>query len=467
MARHDAAAYDRPVAAVHRAEPLDVAVVGRDGRTSAILDRCDASPRSARIVAIEAATAADVDEILRRLRAERVGRDRAAVVIVGPEAPLCAGLADRVEDELGIPVFGPRRAHARIEASKSWARELVERHGIPANPEHRVLRRGEEGVAEDVMGEYAKDFGGFVVKPDGLTGGKGVRVSGDHLASVADGATYARELLAGEGIVLVEQRLDGEEFSLQTVTDGTTACHLPLVQDHKRAFEGDTGPNTGGMGSYSMPDHSLPWLEPAEVAAAQDVNERVIAALGAEAGSPYRGVLYGGFMATREGVRLVEFNCRLGDPEATNVLSILSSDLVAVAVAATEGRLAGTPLRLDRSATVCKYVVPEGYPAGGGGGAEIDATGLARLVEEGRLHCYWAAVQRVGTAPRGVMLGSRALALVGVGDTLEEAEAVAEEGACLVRGPVRHRHDIGSPELLARRREHMSLLRSGSRGRGQ
>jgi phosphoribosylamine--glycine ligase len=438
---------------------IDVAVVGRDGRTSAILQRCAESPLARRILEIPEVPPAGLGDLTGRLGELGWGADSPAVVIVGPEAPLCAGLADRLEAELALPVFGPRRDQARIEASKSWARELVARHGIPGNPEHRVLRRGEEQAVEAVLREYEARLGGYVVKPDGLTGGKGVKVSGEHLGSIEEGIAYARLALEADGVVVVEERLDGEEFSLQTVTDGTTSWHLPLVQDHKRAFEGDTGPNTGGMGSYSMADHSLPFLEQAELEAAREINERVVRALGEELGSPYRGVLYGGFMATGDGVRVVEYNCRLGDPEATNVLSILGCDFVEVAHAAATGQLDQVALGLEPAATVCKYVVPEAYPGTGGGGEEIDATALGPLLEDGSLRCYWSGVSRREGELRATMLGSRALAVVGVAALLEEAEQLAEHAARLVAGPVRHRSDIGTAELLERRLRHMSRLR--------
>jgi len=438
---------------------IDVAVVGRDGRTSAILQRCAESPRARRVIEVPEVSPARLEDLTGRLEELGFGDGCEAVVIVGPEAPLCAGLADRLEDELALPVFGPRQAQARIEASKSWARELVARHGISGNPEHRVVRRGEEHAVEAVLREYEARLGGYVVKPDGLTGGKGVKVSGEHLGSIEEGVEYARAALEADGVVVVEERLDGEEFSLQTITDGTTSWHLPVVQDHKRAFEGDTGPNTGGMGSYSMADHSLPFLDQAELDAAREINERVVRALGEELGSPYRGVLYGGFMATGDGVRLVEYNCRLGDPEATNVLSILACDFVEVAHAAATGRLDQVALAVEPAATVCKYVVPEAYPGTGGSGEEIDATALGPLVEEGSLRCYWAGVSRREGELRATMLGSRALAVVGVAGTLEEAERRAEQGARLVAGPVRHRSDIGTAALVERRLAHMSRLR--------
>jgi phosphoribosylamine--glycine ligase len=437
---------------VHRPEILGVSEIDSPG-----LIAC--SDRFAKVPSLR-----DVEEVVGLLAADG-GVDLA---VIGPEDPLCAGLVDRLRQECGTACFGPDRAHARIEASKSWARGLVDRHGIEGNPRHRVFRQ--DGSNE--IGAWIRELGHFVVKPDGLTGGKGVRVSGEHLGSVEEALAYAEQLLSEDGIVVIEERLEGEEFSLQTITDGTGIVHCPIVQDHKRAFDGDTGPNTGGMGSYSMPDHSMPWLTDEDVNDARRLNELVVKALGEELDGPYRGVLYGGFMATEEGVRLVEYNARFGDPEGMNVLPLLETDLVELCWSVATGTLEADRTTFEHKATVCKYVVPAWYPGAAPSGATtglrsdlrpatapmtIDADEVQSLLEEGSVQLYWASVN-LGSA--GVtMTGSRALAVVGIGETLETAEARAENAASLVRGPVRHRHDIGTAELLRRRCEHMERLR--------
>jgi len=206
-----------------------------------------------------------------------------------------------------------------------------------------------------------------VVKADGLTGGKGVKVSGDHLNSRQEALAYCRELLEAEkglekNTCVIEKRLDGEEFSLMTITDGRTCRHMPPVQDHKRVFNGDQGPNTGGMGSYSDADHSLPFLEKKDLLQARRMNELIIEALGAEHGHPYRGILYGGFMACAQGVKVIEFNARFGDPEALNLLTLLETDAAELFFSAAVGTLDRVPVTFARKASVCKYAVPEGYP---------------------------------------------------------------------------------------------------------
>lgn len=378
-----------------------------------------------------------------------VAKHRPDLAIVGPEDPLEAGYADELE-RLGVPTFGPRRALAAIESSKSFARRLLDTHDIPGNPENQLVQTDAE------LNDYAHHLGEFVVKPDGLTGGKGVQVQGDHFQTVEEGIEYARQLLAKDGRVQIEEKLIGEEFSLQTITDGTTFIHCPVVQDHKRAWPGDLGPNTGGMGSYSCPDHSLPFLEAADLAAARAVNERVIRALKQETGVSYCGVLYGGFIATRSGIKVIEYNCRFGDPEALNVLPILAGSFLDAAWKATQGRLHEVDAQFASLATVCKYIVPRDYPARTTGDLTIEVPDQL-LDGHSSAQWFWAGCQAKNG--RVTMTGSRAGAVVGIGETVAEAERVAEEAAARVRGNVRHRHDIGTAELIERRVARMRDLR--------
>jgi phosphoribosylamine--glycine ligase len=371
------------------------------------------------------------------------------LVVIGPEDPLSVGLVDALSG-IGVPCFGPTRELARIETSKSWTRSLVDREGIGGNPRHRSF------CQPDGLAEFVHELGDVVVKPDGLTGGKGVKVQGEQLATSAEAIAYASALLDSDGSVVIEERLDGEEFSLQTITDGESVVHCPAVQDHKRAYDGDNGPNTGGMGSYSCPDGSLPFLDEQDLAGARRINEATIEALLRETGGRYRGVLYGGFMAVADGVRLIEYNARFGDPEAMNILPLFTGDLVEVLRAAASGRLGEVDAGFASKATVCKYVVPRRYPEGGG--AEDEPITVDQSILGPGLRCYWAASE-VRDDSRIHLTGSRGLAFVGIGDTLTEAEALAERGASSVGGPVRHRGDIGTAGLLHRRTEHMGRLR--------
>ena len=244
---------------------------------------------------------------------------------------------------------------------------------------------------------------------------------------------------------MIEEKIFGPEFSLMFFADGETAVPMPVVQDHKRTFADDTGPNTGGMGSWSGADLSLPFLVPADLAAAQRITDEVMAALAQECGAPFCGVMYGGFMLTKDGVRLIEYNARFGDPEALNVLSLLKTDLVEIGLAAAAGRLRAVKIEFEHQATVCKYVVPEGYP-------ERPKAGKAISVGELPPGCelFYAAVDQ-NEAGEILTSSSRAVALLGKAPTLAEAERIAEAGAGAVSGPVRHRSDIGTARLIASR----------------
>jgi phosphoribosylamine--glycine ligase len=425
------------------------AVIGRDGRTTAVRRALARSPKIEADVACLTAwsgqsAAAALEEVARNVAAHRPD-----FVFVGPEAPLAAGVVDELEN-LGIPSIGPNRALARLESSKAFTRELIARHAIPGNPEYRVFR-DLEGLEA-----YMRQLGDFVVKPDGLTSGKGVKVAGIHLDSIDAALAYVREVLGEHLAVVIEEKLDGEEFSLQSFCDGIHVVDMVVVQDHKRAHEGDRGPNTGGMGSYSCEDHRLPFLSAEDVRAASAINAAVAQALLRDTGQRYRGILYGGFMATRHGVRLLEYNARLGDPEALNVLPLLKTDLVDICEAIVRGTLDRVKVEFERLATVCKYVAPRGYPDCPVKGARIS---LARVpVESDRLKYYPAAVEE--RADGLYLTGSRAIGFVGLGATLGEAEAIAEEAASAVEGPVFHRRDIGTTALIDQRREHMRRLRA-------
>jgi phosphoribosylamine--glycine ligase len=445
------------------ASPLQVGLIGSDARTDCLAAACGRSPRVGGLSALaelrnpglvartggRVTVAGDVGPATVLAWAADARPD---LVVIGPEKVLAAGAADAL-GERGIPVFGPVAAAARIETSKRWARELVARHAIPGNPGYRVAR-DRAGIEAAVA-----ELGEFAIKPDGLTGGKGVRVHPEHFASLEDAAAYAGAVVAADGQVLIEERFVGQEFTLQTITDGAVAVHCPPVQDHKRAYDGDTGPNTGGMGSYSCADHDLPFLDPADLARARAINEAVVEAIGREVGRPYRGVLYGGFIATASGVGIIEFNCRFGDPEATNVLPLLEGDFAEVALAVAQGRLDPGMVTFRRRATVCKCIVPEGYPEDPRRGAAVRVP--ADLLGDPSVAVFWAACNQVGEVTE--MTGSRALAVVGTGATLAEAERLAEDACRAVEGPVRHRADIGTEALVERRVAHMAELRGGTR----
>ena len=371
----------------------------------------------------------------------------ADLAIIGPEAPLESGVADALWSA-GIPTVGPKKAHAQIETSKGFTRDLLAKYNIPGGPRYRRFD------SLDGVTEFLEELGdNYVVKYDGLMGGKGVKVSGDHLHSHDEALDYCKQLVDRGGTFVVEEKLIGEEFSLMSFCDGEHLAHMPSVQDHKRAYEGDKGPNTGGMGSYSDTDHSLPFISAEDIIEAQKINEATAHALRDEFNEGYKGVLYGGFIATAEGVKLIEYNARLGDPEAMNVLPLLESDFVDICNGIVEGNLHQKDISFRNQATVCKYAVPEGYPDSPVKGEPIDVSAITDTSQ-----LYYASVDvKNGQLTEA---GSRTVAYVGLADTLDEAEAKAETEISKVTGPLFHRADIGTAQLIQLRINHLKSIRS-------
>jgi phosphoribosylamine--glycine ligase len=378
----------------------------------------------------------------------------ATLAIIGPEAPLAAGVADALWSAT-IPTVGPTQSLARIESSKSFTRSLLDRHRIAGNP---IFRRftSLEGVELflDKLGDA------HVIKDDGLAGGKGVKVFGDHLHSRDESLAFCRELAAANQPFVIEEKLEGEEFSLLSFSDGTTLRHMPAVQDHKRAFEGDHGPNTGGMGSYTDANGGLPFLTHEDIAAAQRTNEQVIAALHHELNEPYRGILYGGFIATRNGVRLIEYNARFGDPECLNLLTLLETDFVAICRAIVSGTLHSIDVNFAHDATVCKYLVPEGYPDTPRKGDPVPVP--AQVPANTTLYLGSVDLDSNNTL---VAAGSRTLAVVARGRKISDAESLCESVLANISGPFFHRADIGTAALIQRRVDHMNALHAHTTAR--
>jgi len=369
------------------------------------------------------------------------------LAVVGPEAPLAAGVADALL-AMQIPVVGPTQSLARIESSKSFARELLAKYKIPGNPFFQRFT-SMEGVEELL----ARTAGRHVIKDDGLAGGKGVKVCGDHLHSLEESLAFCRELAANGHPFVIEEKLEGEEFSLISFCDGHVVIGMPLVQDHKRAYEGDLGPNTGGMGTYTDANQRLPFVTQDDVRLAGNINRLVAEALEEECGWPYQGILYGGFIATGEGVRLIEYNARFGDPECLNLLTLLETDFVQICRAIADQTLADPQVDFAPLASVCKYVVPEGYPDAARIG---DAVQLPTVLPPGVTLYLGAVDERDGEL---VATGSRTAAVVAVASTLAEAEALCEQVIQQIPGRFFHRADIGTEALMARRVEHMKQLR--------
>ncbi len=360
-----------------------------------------------------------------------------------PDATLAAGVSDALAG-FGA-VASPSKNAARIEWDKKFARELAAKHNIGGLPKLRIV--------SDIAGakKAVEEFGEVAIKPIGLTGGKGVKISGEHFASFYEIEGYIRELLAKDGIVLIEEKLVGEEFTLQAFSDGKHLAFMPPVQDHKRAFEGDAGPNTGGMGSYST-GNRLPFLEENDLAEAKRIMKNTIDALYKE-GGPFRGVLYGQFMATGKEVKVIEFNSRFGDPEAMNVLALLKDPLPHILEKIVDGKLGAVAFE-DKS-TVVKYLVPEGYPDNPKKDEEVRINEEA-VAKIGAKAYYASVYEKDGKI---YTTGSRAFGILGVASSIDAAEQIAEKACAFVSGPVWHRKDIGTRALLEKRINRMKKLR--------
>ncbi len=347
------------------------------------------------------------------------------IAYIGPEVALAAGVVDKLE-EIGIPSVGPSKAAAKLEWSKAFARTFFEENGITGNPDFRICHK-----LDDVR-EFMKKTPELVVKPDVLTGGKGVRLTGEQLHSAKDVEKYALERIQSDGLVVLEEKLKGKEFTLQGFSDGKNVRVMPIVRDFKRAYDGDKGPNTGSMGSYSCPDHGLPDLSSNAVSEGTEIMKQTVRKMN-ESGLPFKGILYGGFMETRAGVYLIEYNVRFGDPEAINVLSLLDGSLLKTGWSIINGKL--SEVNFQKMATVCVYLVPKGYPISPKKDSHVE------LVNTIGSEVYYASVHE----ENGIIktTGSRSIALLAKGTSVSEAREKVYSDVPKVKGDLFHRSDIG------------------------
>lgn len=371
------------------------------------------------------------------------------LAIIGPEAPLEKGIVNSLV-KVGVDCVGPTMEAAKIETDKAFMRDLFEEYKIGGSLVYKVF--------EDAQGaaEFIDDFGqDVVVKPIGLTGGKGVKIVGEQLKDSEEAKAYAKEVIdtkmGGYAGVVIEERAVGEEYTVQAFVDGKNIAPMPVVQDHPYAFEGDLGPITGGMGSYSDTDGLLPFLDKKYRDNSVKIMEDTVKAINQEVG-PYKGFLYGQFMLTNEGPKLIEYNARFGDPEAMNVLPLLQTNFVDICNGIVDGSLKG--VEFVPYATVCKYIVPQGYP-GKAVPNQIIKVDEAKI-EENNTIVYYAAVNQKDN--QIYTSSSRALALVSVGDTITEAEEICEASTQFVDGDIYHREDVGTSELIEKRIKHMREL---------
>lgn len=363
------------------------------------------------------------------------------LAVIGLEDPLATGLPDALNNA-GIPTIGPCQEPARVETSKLFARDIMRRYKIPGQIEYHHF------TDINALKKFLKaSTHNYALKPVGLTAGRGVKIMGEHFGSVEEAINYGEMVIrtgfGGTSGLIVEERLIGEEFTLQTFVDGEVVVPMPLVQDFKRALEGDKGPNTGSMGSYSQSDGLLPFITQRERDDALEILRRVIDALRSE-GMRYQGILYGQFMATDKGIKLVEMNARFGDPEAMNVLPLLENDFVDVCRAMANGTLRDVHLSFARKATVCKYITPPGYGFESKVGVPIKLD-IPKIKSLG-VQIFFAKVeQRAGNY---LTTTSRSIALLGIADSVEQAEELVEKSLHYVHGEYHVRHDIATKGLL-------------------
>ena len=354
-------------------------------------------------------------------------RHRIGLVVVGPEAPLVAGIADACRNA-GIAVFGPSAAAARLEGSKGFTKDLCARAGIPTARYVHTQRMDEALAALDRFGLPV------VVKADGLAAGKGVTVAATR--AEAEDAIRA----AGDGPMVIEEFLEGEEASLFALVDGDVAVPLASAQDHKRVGERDTGPNTGGMGAYSPAPVLTAELE---ARAMREIVEPTVRAM-AQAGTPFNGLLYAGLMLTSEGPKLIEYNVRFGDPECEAIMPRIEGDFAALLYAVATGTEFDAPQLSDKS-TMTVIVAAEGYPGTPRRGGAID--GIEAAEREHGVTVFHAGTARHSS---GALLagGGRVLAVTAIADTLANARARAYRGVDAIDfADGFHRRDIGWREL--------------------
>lgn len=427
---------------------MNVLVIGSGGREHALVWALSNSPRKPAVHVAPGnagtATAAvnvdldsgDHDAVLAYVRSHDIG-----LVIVGPEQPLVDGLANALRAER-IPVVGPNREAARLEGSKAFAKAFMERHGIPTAA-YRTFRRDQAAAAW----AYIQETGApVVIKASGLAAGKGALVC----MSLIEARTALSELLdanllgAASDEIVVEAFMVGEEASVFVLTDGHAYALLSPAQDHKRIGDDDTGPNTGGMGAYAP----APVMTPDRMAEVVDTIIRPTLDGMASEGSPYSGILYVGLMITENGAKVVEYNCRLGDPETQVVLPLLKSDALTVFEAVANGSLADMDVELDDGAAACVVMASEGYPGAYEKGAPIIGIEMAEQLPGTMVFHAGTTRDEMDTLRTN---GGRVLAVAAHASSLEGALSRVYTGVSLISfDGAQHRTDIGRKGLVRR-----------------
>jgi phosphoribosylamine--glycine ligase len=413
---------------------MNILLLGSGGREDALAWRLRQSPSCDKLIAAPGnpgiarwADCVGIDPCDREAVVDLARTNAVDLVVVGPEAPLVAGVADTLRDA-GIAVFGPSAAAARLEGSKGFTKDLCRANRIPTADYVRVER------AADALGELDRFGLPVVIKADGLSAGKGVTVAATRAEAV-------ETIQSADGPLVIEEFLEGEEASLFALVDGATALPLASAQDHKRVGEGDTGPNTGGMGAYAP----APVLTPELEGRAMDEIVRPTARALAEAGTPFSGVLYAGLMLTADGPKLIEYNVRFGDPECEAIMPLIEGDFAELLNAVATGRLSEIdPPRLSAKHAMTVIVAARGYPGAPASGGLIREIETAEQVEGVTVFHAATAIAEQGLVAKG----GRVLAVTAVAESFANARSRAYRGVDQIDfADGFHRRDIGWREL--------------------
>jgi fusion protein PurCD len=366
------------------------------------------------------------------------------IAVISDEESLAAGVVDTLKS-IDILSVGPTKNLSQIESSKTFTRQLLERNKLGfMNPLWGSFNPNEINRVES----YMHAFKNFVIKPDGLTNGKGVKVLNKDFFTINEGLKYCKEIFDTGEKLLIEQQQIGHEFSLMSFSDGNTIIDMPIVQDYKRLLDLDMGPNTGGMGSICDPKNKFSYIPQYHFEQASWTNRKVIEVLQKDCKEPYKGIIYGNFISTNNGLKIIEYNARFGDPEIINILPILDTDFGDILFDITRGKLNKKNIKFKNKATVCKYLVPIGYPNNSKQGF-IDTK---NVLIDNTTRIYF------GSLDGNKITNSRSIAVVGISDDIYMAGNYAEFAAQQIKGPLFYRKDIGTFESLQRKINNTNLI---------
>ena len=401
---------------------------------------------------------------------ESISLYRIDMAIIGPEAYLADGVVDLLHT-VGVKCIGPTKLLSQLETSKIFTRIHIKNHSQlrkynpdftvfnPANDNTRWVGEREKYILS-LLDSYEKAYGGYVVKADGLCGGKGVLVSGDHLSNTGQALSHCSNLIKQGKNFIIEQKLLGKEFSLMSFSDGNCIKSMPVIQDFKRVYEGDKGPNTGGMGSISYKNFMMDFLNTSDISEAHKINETIIKSIQETTKQKYIGIIYGSFIKIDDqngqydtNIKIIEYNCRFGDPECINALSLLKTNLYDIFSHMSQGTLNTCPIFYSREFTVCRYLVPDGYPNNPVKDKEVTITCKRNLHKNFILNnnIIFASISPSSFAIysdksvfKMYLNGSRTIAIIGKGDSFSSAINQIEKTSALISGPLFSRTDIGT-----------------------